>query len=173
MKKLILILALAIGMQTVASAQMAHIQMGRNLMFQSSLNGNSLAWSSETFNVVLDKWTGELGIDIPIDGLYVKELNPDFKPTGESQGKVFSLRSRIPVDDVLKQGAEAMNVPADTEIYFNGVQFNAVFNYTIIKMFPNGFAVQGEGRFPHSIFGISSLKDAEDELVIVFNFKGQ
>jgi len=173
MKRSLVILMIGVMFSLAASAQAAYIHQNKNLMFQSSLNGKSLAWRSESFGVLLNKWTGELVIDIPIDYLYVKELNPDFTPTGESAGKVISLRGVVPVNDVLQEGAEFMNVPVEVEIFFNGTSFRTGFVFSVFKMFPNGFSVQADGRFPHSYFGIESLKDAEDEIVLVFSFSGE
>ena len=173
MKHWIIILVISLGLATPAEAQLAHIHGSRDLMFQSSLNGQSLAWRSESYNVILNKWSGELAIDIPIDHLYVKELNPDFEATGESKGKVFSMRAVIPINDVLEEGAEFQDVAVEGDILFNDEEYKTEFIFSVFKMFPNGFAVQAQGRFPHSAFGIKNLEDAEDEIVLVFSFSGE
>lgn len=173
MRKWFVIVFLGLFSVQGVSAQMAVIhERSRHLMVQSSMNGQSLAWTSEYFNVVLNKWTGEMAVDIPIDGLYVKELNPDFEMTGENKGKVLMIRSTVPVNDVLEQGAEVMNLSSDAEVFFNGIPFGTTMNYSIFKMFPNGFSIQAEVRFPHTVFGIESLRNATDEIVVVFNFQG-
>lgn len=146
--------------------------LDRNMQLFTSINNEPVAFASNSYDVFLNKATGEFETVIPIDNLYLAITNSELRVTGENRGKFMTLRGVLPVSDVLDNNSTVFNLKIEVIVNFNGIDYQTFLTFSILRMQPNGFSVMANGTFPHSVFEIKNLSNAKDELGLQMSFTG-
>lgn len=146
-----------------------------NMQIYASLNDKPVAWATNTVEIYIDKLTGEFRLLLAVDNIRLALTNPDYTPTGENLGKFLTLRGVLPINDVLQNNSNAMDLKVDLIANFNNIDYHTNFSFTILRLNPNnnkGFSVMTKGSLSVSGLGITGLQGFDDELGIALSFNG-
>ncbi len=147
-----------------------------NVQIRASFHDSPLAWAADKVSIKLNKQTGDLEAKILVDDLHYAVANEDFKvatgATGENKGKYLTLTGVIPVNDVLQNQNNAIDLKVEMTANFNNINYHTTFSFTILSLQQHGFSVMANGTISHSALQITNLRELDDDLAVILSFVG-